>query len=213
MLLGALPGVLLTLLLVVTTGCTAPVRETAVVRGQSDLGGYRGGTSVPEPYRMPDKTLHDTSGADYNLLTSPSKPVTLVFFGYTHCPDICSGVLSDVASALSRMPAGTRDQIQLLFITTDPARDSGRVIASYLKRFDPGFLGLTGPLGTIKAVAGRVGVDIEGTQKLPDGGYEVGHSAQVIGFDRHRRGVVLWTPSTPIGDLAQDFDLLVSQQQ
>jgi protein SCO1/2 len=87
------------------------------------------------------------------------------------------------------------------------------VIDGYLRRFDPAFLGLTGQLGTIKAVAERVGVDIEGTQKLPDGGYEVGHSAQVIGFDRHRRGVVLWTPSTPIGDLAGDFELLVSRQQ
>jgi protein SCO1/2 len=111
------------------------------------------------------------------------------------------------------MPAGSRDQIQLIFITTDPARDNGRVIDGYLRRFDPAFLGLTGQLGTIKAVAERVGVDIEGTQKLPDGGYEVGHSAQVIGFDRHRRGVVLWTPSTPIGDLAGDFELLVSRQQ
>lgn len=204
---------LLGLLLVLVVGCTAPVKENAVIRAQSDPGGYRGGASLPEPYVMPNKTLTDTSGRPYNLSTSPSKPVTLLFFGYTHCPDVCIGVLSDVASALSRMPAGSRDQIQTLFVTTDPARDSEKAIKTYLGRFDPTFIGLTGEMSTIKAIAQRVGVDIEGMNKLPGGGYEVGHSAQVIGFDKQLRGVVLWTPSTPIGDLAQDFELLVAKQQ
>jgi len=206
-------GLLLVLILVSGVGCTAPTKQIAVIGGQGDPGGYRGGTSVPQPYRMPDLTLRDTSGNAYNLLTSPSKPVTLLFFGYTHCPDVCVGVLSEVASALSRMPDGSADQIQLIFITTDPPRDKGPVIESYLRRFDPTFLGLTGDLGTIKTVAGQVGVDITGVHQLPDGGYEVGHSAQVIGFDRHHRGVVLWAPSTPIGDLTQDFELLVAKQQ
>ena len=206
-------ALLLALLLGLVVGCTAPVKETAIVRAQSDPGGYRGGASLPEPYRMPNRTLTDTAGHPYNLSTSPSKPVTLMFFGYTHCPDVCVGVLSDVATALTRMPAGSRDQIQTLFVTTDPARDSEKAIQAYLARFDPTFIGLTGEMSTIKAVAERVGVDIEGKNKLASGGYEVGHSAQVIGFDKQLRGVVLWTPSTPIGDLAQDFQLLVAKQQ
>ena len=211
-----LPGahlLLLGLLLGLVVGCTAPVKETAIVRAQSDPGGYRGGASLPEPYRMPNQTLTDTAGRPYNLSTSPSKPVTLMFFGYTHCPDVCVGVLSDVATALMRMPAGSRDQIQTIFVTTDPARDSEKVIKAYLARFDPTFIGLTGELSTIKSVAERVGVDIEGKNTLPSGGYEVGHSAQVIGFDKQLHGVVLWTPSTPIGDLSSDFEHLVALQQ
>ena len=209
----ALRLLVLGLLLVWTVGCTAPAEPDVVVRRNADAEGYLGGASLPQPYTMPDKTLTDTTGHDYNLVTSPSKPVTLTFFGYTHCPDVCIGVLSDVATALSRMPAASRDQVQVIFVTTDPARDNGEVIERYLKRFDPSFIGLTGDLPTIKYVAERVGVDIEGKNKLPSGGYEVGHSAQVIGFDKEHRGVVRWTPSTPIGDLTKDFELLVAKQQ
>jgi protein SCO1/2 len=194
-------------------GCTTPAQQNAVVRQNPDASGFRGGTSLPEPYTMPDKTLTDTSGNAYNLSTSPSKPVTLIFFGYTHCPDVCVGVLSAVATALNRMPDSSRDQVEMLFVTTDPARDTAKVIRDYLSHFDSSFIGLTGNLSTIKSVAERVGVDIEGMHKLPSGGYEVGHSAQVIGFDKQHQGVVLWTPSTPIGDLTQDFELLVAKQR
>ena len=201
------------LLLVLTAGCTAPAGDDATRSGQLDAGGYVGGTSLPEPYVLPDETLTDTEGNAYNLVNSPSKPVTLMFFGYTHCPDVCVGVLSDVATALQRMPAASRDHIQVLFVTTDPERDTGAVIQRYLGQFDRTFIGLTGSASTISAVADQVGVEIEGRNPLPDGGYEIGHSAQVIGFDRRHRGVVLWTPPTPIGDLAADLTLLVARQQ
>lgn len=200
------------LVLIWTVGCTAPTTENAVVRRVPDPSGFLG-ASLPQPYAMPAQSLTDTSDRAYNLSTSPSTPVTLLFFGYTHCTDVCVGVLSDVALALARMSQADREQIQLIFVTTDPARDTPSRIRAYLDRFDPSFIGLTGELSTIKAVAGRVGVDIEGMKKLPSGGYEVGHSAQVIGFDKQRRGVVVWTPSTPIADLRQDFALLVAKQQ
>ena len=97
----------------------------------------------------------------------------------------------------------------MVFITTDPARDDPATIRAYLDRFDPSFIGLSADLTTSKRVAGRLGVDISGTQKLPSGGYEVGHSTQVIGFDAERRGVVMWTPGVSIADLKADFARLV----
>jgi protein SCO1 len=197
-------------LLVLLAGCTSP--QPTVTRNP-DPGGYLGGTSVPEPYELPEANLTDSSGNSYNLATSPSKPVVLLFFGYTHCPDVCVTVLADVAQALNRMNAADRDQVQMVFITTDPARDKPRVVGKYLERFDPTFIGLTGELSTIKAVASRVGVHIEGRNELPSGGYEVGHSAQVIGFNRDRQGVVIWTPETPIADLKHDFTLLVERSR
>jgi protein SCO1/2 len=192
-------------------GCTSSQQMAA--SADPDPGGYHGGTSVPEPYRLPDKSLTDTAGRPYNIMTSPSKPVLLLFFGYSHCPDVCNTVLADVASALNRMNPAARDQIQMVFITTDPARDTPAVVRTYLGRFDPTFVGLTGQLATIKAIASRVGVDIEGMRKLSSGGYEVGHSAQVIGFDKKRRGVVFWTPQTPIADLKYDFALLADRSR
>ena len=151
-------------------------------------------------------------GQSYNLASSPSKPVTLLFFGYTNCPDVCIAVLSDIALALQRMEPADRDQIQVVFVTTDPARDKPRQIRKYLRRFNPDFIGLTGSLATIKQAASQVGVDIEGMEKLPSGGYEVGHSAHVIGFSRNS-GVVVWTPGSSIGSLKHDFALLVDRSR
>jgi protein SCO1/2 len=198
-------------LLVMISGCTA---APSAPSGQTnaDPAGYLGGSSLPEPYTMPEISLTDTSGRPYSLATTPSKPVTLLFFGYTHCPDVCIAVLSDVSLALQRLTPADRDQIQLVFVTTDPARDQEKQIRGYLDRFNPSFVGLTGPLSTIKRAAGDVGVDIQGMKKLPSGGYEVGHSAQVIGFSRDS-GVVLWTPGTPIGALKHDFALLVERSR
>lgn len=200
---------MLALSLLLVAGCTAPTRAADP---NADPAGFLGGTSLSRPYQMPDLTLTDTAGRAYNVSTSPSKPVTLMFFGYTNCPDVCIAVLADVAKTLQGVDPGVRDQIQLVFVTTDPGRDTTMPIREYLDRFDASFIGLTGSLSTIKTLAHQVGVDVEGMKKLPSGGYEVGHSAQVIGFD-HTRGVVIWTPNTSIGDLEHDFTLLVDQSQ
>jgi protein SCO1/2 len=200
------------LLLVWSTGCTAPRASDRSPGPRADGAGYLAGALLATPYPLPDVTLTDTTGNAYNLRSSPSRPVVLMFFGYTHCPDVCLGVLSDVATALERMPPGSRDRLDMIFVTTDPARDTPAVIRAYLRHIDDSFVGLTGDPATITATADRLGVDIEGTRKLAGGGYRVGHTAQLIGFDQHREGVVLWTPSTAIGDLTRDFELLVSRQ-
>ncbi len=197
--------------LLLISGCTAAPSGPTGHR-DADPAGYLGGSSLPEPYSMPEVSLTDTSGRPYNLSTTPSKPVTLLFFGYTHCPDVCIAVLSDVSLALQRLAPADRDQIQLVFVTTDPARDQEKQIRRYLDRFNPSFVGLTGPMSTIKRAASEVGVDIEGKKKLPSGGYEVGHSAQVIGFSRNS-GVVIWTPGTPVAALKHDFALLVERSR
>ena len=197
--------------LLLISGCTAAPTAPTFQRNP-DPAGYVGGSSLPKPYAMPEVSLTDTSGRPYNLATTPSKPVSLLFFGYTNCPDVCIAVLSDASLALQRLTPADRDQIQLIFITTDPARDKEKRIRSYLDRFNPTFVGLTGPMSTIKRAASEVGVEIEGVKKLPSGGYEVGHSAQVIGFSRNS-GVVIWTPGTPVGALKHDFALLVSRSR
>jgi protein SCO1/2 len=184
----------------------------AIIRTTQDPNGLRGAV-LDRPYAMPATTLTDTGGQPFNLVTSTKKPVTLVFFGYTNCPDVCSVVLADVASALTKLDKSVQDQIQMLFVTTDPARDTGPVIRKYLDRFDPSFVGLTGSLTSIKDIAKAVGVPVEGLQKLPSGGYEIGHGAQVIGFGKDDKATVLWLENAAIGDLVHDFGKLVEENR
>jgi protein SCO1/2 len=175
----------------------------AIIRTPAaDPSGLRGAV-LERPYALPAKLLTDTSGNQFNL----------VFFGYTNCPDVCSTVMADVASALTKLDKTVQDQVQMLFITTDPARDTGPVIRKYLDRFDPSFVGLTGSLDSIKDIAKAVGVPVEGMKKLPSGGYEVGHGAQVLGFGSNDQAKVLWLENAAIGDMAHDFGKLVEDNR
>jgi protein SCO1/2 len=201
----AVLAVLLLALGVVLTGCGssndtgAPVTD---VRGTDD-DGYRGIKLFPkEQYTVPDVTLRDTSGKAFDLAKQDRR--TLVFFGYTNCPDICQVVMSSLASALAKLPAADREKLQVAFVTSDPARDTPTVLRRYLERFDPSFVGVTGDLRSIARLGKPMGIDILHGQKLPSGGYEVDHSANVVAV-RHGIGDLIWTASTSPSDIASDL--------
>lgn len=191
-------------------GCAGPAADVRPV-GSRSASAY-GGVQLTEPYTMPKATFTDSDGHAFDLRTGSDKPVVIVFFGYTDCPDICKTTMSDLASALNRVSAETRAKVQVLLITVDPDRDTPAVLKSYLARFDPSFIGLTAPLDEVKKVAATMGVVIEGTTKTANGGYEVSHSTQVIGFDAARKGRLVWTQGTSIGDFKNDFDRFAAAQ-
>jgi len=192
------------------TACGGPAADVRPVTTAS-TSGY-GGVELTQPYTMPDATLTDSEGQDFNLRTGTDKPVVVVFFGYTSCPDICKTTLSDLASALNRVSPEARGKIQVVLVTVDPKRDNSAVLKKYLARFDPTFLGLTAPLDEVKKVASAMGVVIEGTTATPDGGYEVNHSTQVIGFDARRNGRLVWTQGTAIGSYKDDLEKFAATQ-
>jgi len=167
------------------------------------------GAEPATPYEMPDLTLTATNGRDFNLVTDTAYPVTIVFFGYTHCRDVCLLVMSDLTQAMVQLPEEIRDHTQVVFITTDPARDTPGVLRSYLDGYDGDFVGLTGDLHSIATAADGLDVAIEGKRTLPSGGYDVGHGAQVIGF-RGDVAPVIWTQGTPVVDLVSDITALAA---
>ena len=189
-------------------GCagTSSAGGALVVQAQDGDGFH--GAKLDSPYAKPDLRFTDVDGGTFDLAKDTTKPVTLVFFGYTNCPDVCSAVLADAASALRRAPAEVRARTQLVFITTDPARDTPHVIRAFLDRFDPSFVGLTAPMQTIEQAAESLGVALTGTEKLPSGGYDVGHGAQLIGWGPGGRTTVVWTPGTTVGALREDLTRL-----
>jgi len=188
-------------------GCGASGDEGAAVSGvsTSDHDGYHG-IRLDEPYVVPPVTLTDAEGHPFDLAKQSKR--TLVFFGYTKCPDICQVVMSTIASAMARLTDAERAKLQVVFVTTDPARDTGRVLRSYLDRFNPDFVGATGPIARIDAPGKPMGVFIKKGQKLPSGGYEVDHTANVISVD-HGAGDLVWTASTSQSDMAADLEKIL----
>jgi protein SCO1/2 len=176
---------------------------------QGAASGSYNGIVLDQPYPEPTTTFTDMAGHPFTFAANATRPVVLVFFGYTNCPDVCSTVLADVASALRPLDPGTRHQIELLFITTDPDRDTGPVMSAYLGRFDPTFLGLSAPMAEVAQVAAGLGVAITGHDATKSG-YTVGHGAQVLGFGPNRQAGVIWLPGTPVGDLRADVVRLAS---
>lgn len=137
-------------------------------------------------------------------------PLTLVFFGYTKCPDICQAVMADLASTMGRLDPADAAQVQAFFITTDPARDDPATLRGYLDRFDPRFEGFTGPLRRIVSVAGQVHVPVMKGPRLPSGGYDVTHGTPILGVRPDGSVPILWTEGTSAAKLAQDATTILA---
>jgi protein SCO1/2 len=194
----------LAVLALAVTGCGGTSEDTAAVSGLQSSGnhGYRG-TYLDTPYVVPDLPLTDTDGAAYSLAKAAA-PLKLVFFGYTNCPDICQVVMSTIATAVSRLDADQRRQVEVVFVTTDPARDTGTVLRTYLDRLDPDFVGLTGDLRRIIDLAAPLKVFIAKGEKLPSGGYEVDHTTHVFAVTGDQARLA-WPQGTSPAAMAADI--------
>ena len=155
-------------------------RET----GRDAAATFRGVVLSP-PLKKPDVTLTDTEGQPYNLRLKTAGMVVLLFFGYTHCPDVCPLHAANIAAVLRQMPFDERAKIQFLFVTTDPARDTPQRLKEWLSNFDPSFVGLTAPSADVAQLEASLGV-APSRKETPATGdsasYLVGHGAQVIAF-------------------------------
>lgn len=167
------------------------------------------GTTLENPYAVDATPLTATDGRDFSLADDTDARLTLVFFGYTQCPDICGVVMGQLSSALQQLDAEDRDQVEMVYVTTDPARDTAGVLRTYLDQYDPSFEGLTGDLATIAEIGESVAVGFTEEERLPSGGYEVTHSTQVLGVDSADEVPVLWTQDTTVGEYVADIRTLL----
>ncbi|MEO5710670.1 MAG: SCO family protein [Nocardioidaceae bacterium] len=170
------------------------------------------GNVLPQPYAVPDLTLDDVDGSPYDLATDATKPLTLVFFGYTHCPDLCQIVMANIASAMTRLDSAQRAKVDMLFVTTDPARDDPKTLKAYVGRFDPTFDALTGDLPTIVGLGQAFDVEIAKGTKLASGGYDVAHGTQIVGVLPDGRAPFVWTEGTDPAALAGDITKILDDK-
>ena len=103
-----------------------------------------GGTVVTPPLPRPTQVLVDDGGDSFTLEGRPADELTVLFFGYTHCPDFCPTTAADLAAARAALPARLRERLSVIFVSEDPARDSPGALRRWLDRFDPTFIGLIG---------------------------------------------------------------------
>lgn len=168
------------------------------------------GSYMPEGWELPDVTLTDQHGRPYNIRTGWDTKAVALFFGYLNCPDVCPGIMADMASARRRLDPAIADEITPILVTTDPARDDEAALKAYLERVDERFVGLTGELGEIVALGQQLHIAIEKGKQLPSGGYEVDHSTQVLGVASDKQVHVVWTTlGLDVGRLREDYARLI----
>ncbi len=171
------------------------------------------GTEVTPGLPRPDFTLTDTSGRPFDFAAKTQGRLTLLFFGYTHCPDVCPAHMSILQSAID-IPGTPKPLV--VFVTTDPARDTPRVLRSWLDNFDKDFVGLTGTNEQILAAerAARVAGSVKEPAK--DGKsdkYTVGHAAQIVTYSPDDRSHVVYPFGTRAEDWATDLPRLLDQDK
>lgn len=144
-----------------------------------------GGTSaksiitLDSPMAKPDLVLTDTHGAKYDLLEKTKGHPTLIYFGYTNCPDVCPLTMANIAVAVKQLPKAEQKDLRVVFVTSDPERDTSATLKTWLGGINKDFTGLTGKFDTIQAGARSVNIGIEKPVKK-NGDVVSTHGAQVL---------------------------------
>ena len=160
------------------------------------------GVNLATPYRRPTFTLTDQAGKPFDFKPATGGIPTLLFFGYTQCPDVCPTTMADIAVALRSVGKPLATRARVVFVTTDPAHDTPAVLAEYLHRFDADlpqkFIGLTGSQASIDAAQLSAGVP-----QAADGGKT--HSALLLLYGKDDAAHVAFDQGNTPRDIAADL--------
>jgi protein SCO1/2 len=166
-------------------------------------------SDVTGKYTQADFHLTDHNGKPRSLSDFRGK-VVVMFFGYTHCPDVCPTTLANLAHTL-RLLGKDADRVQVLFVTIDPERDTRALLAQFVPAFDPAFLGLYGDAQATATAAKNFRVDY---QKVPaKSGYFMDHTTFTYLIDARGKVRLLAGEREPDDWLAQDIRLLLASAQ
>jgi protein SCO1 len=207
--------VLLLLLVVglVVTACTPTTSTAIAAQGlERQADGWRG-LPLERPREMPGVTLLDTDREPFDLAADTVGTPTLLFFGYASCPDICPIHLRTLADAMSKANVSTQ-QVQVVFVSVDPDRDSPERIEGYLQDLRATtFVGLHGDIDTVEEALRALdlpGPVVEGPDPRGEGDL-IGHPAQVIGFDADGNALRVWPFGARRSDWVADLPRIVEE--
>ncbi|MBY3552636.1 SCO family protein [Modestobacter lapidis] len=166
------------------------------------------GLHLEDPYQKPAFTLTDTTGAPYDFAARTADGPTLLFFGFTNCPDVCPTTMADVALALRSVDPAVAERTTLVFVTTDPARDTPEVLGEYLGLFSADlptpFVGLTGDQEQIEQAQLAAGVPL-----AQDDGQV--HSALMLLYGTDGEADVAFDAENTVRDIAADLAVVAAE--
>lgn len=157
-----------------------------------------------------DFRLTDHDGRARTLADFRGKAVA-IFFGYTHCPDVCPTTLSDFAAALQQL-GPLADQVQVIFVTVDPRRDTPDLLKQFVPAFHPGFLGMYTDTESLKQLANEFKVVYQKTSVKAEDDYLIDHSAGTYVYDPQGRLRLLMPYGSSSDAIAQDLKALLASR-
>lgn len=169
-------------------------------------GGFNG-VELSDPKAAPAISLADENGHVFDLAEQRGK-VVLLFFGYTHCPDICPTTLADWARVRAALGADA-DKARFVFVSVDPDRDTPAISHAYAAQFDSSFIGLTADDATIAGLRTGLGIVAQMEPADSSGVYGVAHSAQVFLVDSKGRLRILYPFGSTASDMLGDIQRLM----
>jgi protein SCO1/2 len=197
---------------VTASGCAS---SSAATTSNSDPGlvlintsKYKG--NIISPVAKPSGTLTADDGKQYNIRAMTKGVVTLLYFGYTHCPDLCPLTMSNTAVAIRELPKADQSKVRVLFVSVDPYRDTPARLRSWLGNFDPGFIGLRGTLKQVQAFEQQTGLPIGPVFSDGAGQVQLDHATEMFAYSTDNVAHEAFFPSTPPADIANDLKLLVA---
>jgi len=186
---------------------SAQSAQSALAR--SKLRGVLQNPAQPKPNLI----LTTTEGKPFDLRRETKGMLTLVFFGYTNCPDVCPVHAANVSKVLKTLPNDVSSKVRFIFITTDPERDTPEVLGKWLAGFDPAFVGLTGTKEQIieaQKMSQVMPAIREVTDSSKPNDYYVGHAGQVIAFTNDDLAHIVYPFGVRQLDWANDIPILVN---
>jgi protein SCO1/2 len=134
----------------------------------------------------------------------------MLFFGFTHCPDVCPLTMANLKQAVTQLGSNAA-RVQVVFITVDPARDTPQQAQQYASQYDPSFVGLSGSAAQLEPVWNDYGIYRELGPKDASGNYEITHTARVTVIDPQGKLRLSFTPDTSWQDILHDLQLLLDE--
>ncbi|MFB6439646.1 SCO family protein [Streptomyces sp. NPDC056411] len=136
--------------------------------------------TLDNPLPKPDLVLTDSDGKKYDLTERTKGHPTLIYFGYTNCPDVCPLTMANIAVAVKQLPKAEQKDLRVVFVTSDPERDTPAALKKWLGGINKDFVGLTGSFDAIQSGARSVNIGIEKPVKKKNGDVVSTHGAQVL---------------------------------